>query len=84
MLLRDCLEEARSFLEELNSLLEVRMRFSKLPLRIRLRWSSAGRVLTSDSRCKDTILLFRHCSVFALFYAIFCYYKPLWVIVGLI
>ena len=45
MLVRDCLEEARSFLEELNSLLEVRMRFSKLPLRIRLRWSSAGRVL---------------------------------------
>ena len=27
-------------------LLEVRMRFSKLPLRIRLRWSSAGRVKT--------------------------------------
>ena len=41
------------FLEDLNNLLEVRMRFSKLPLRIRLRWSSAGRVLTSDSRCKD-------------------------------
>ncbi|MEE1080140.1 MAG: hypothetical protein U0L19_03325 [Bacteroidales bacterium] len=31
--------------EEVASLLEVRMRFSKLPLRIRLRWSSAGRVL---------------------------------------
>ena len=27
-------------------LLEVRMRFSKLPIRIRLRWSSAGRVKT--------------------------------------
>ena len=41
------------FLEELNNLLEVRMRFSKLPLRIRLRWSSAGRVLTGSKKgCK--------------------------------
>ena len=38
------------FLEELNNLLEVRMRFSKLPLRIRLRWSSAGRVLTGSKK----------------------------------
>ena len=38
------------FLEELNNLLEVRMRFSKLPLRIRLRWSSAGRVLTESKK----------------------------------
>ena len=39
------LGELSSFLEELRSLLEVHSRFSKLPLRIRLRWSSAGRVL---------------------------------------
>ena len=38
------------FLEDLNNLLEVRMRFSKLPLRIRLRWSSAGRVLTGSKK----------------------------------
>ena len=50
MLLCCFLEELRSFLEELNNLLEVRMRFSKLPLRIRLRWSSAGRVLTGSKK----------------------------------
>ena len=70
MLLRDCLEEARSFLEELNSLLEVRMRFSKLPLRIRLRWSSAARVMASDSRCKYTTFHMHHCRDFQLLYAI--------------
>ena len=74
MLLCCFLEELRSFLEELNNLLEVRMRFSKLPLRIRLRWSSAGRVMASDSRCKYTTSLMFSCDDFQPLYAIIRHY----------
>ena len=70
--------------EEVASLLEVRMRFSKLPLRIRLRWSSAGRVLLEY--CSITDFWFtkqRYDLIHAplrLFSAILCYYAPFYAI----
>ena len=83
MLLCCFLEELRSFLEELNNLLEVRMRFSKLPLRIRLRWSSAGRaqvecwLLIHDANIQNpscsVATIFSH---YTLLYAILRHFLP--------